>query len=216
MNQTTDMSDKTRMQIIHLLKQHGKLSATALGKLLDRTPMAIRLQLHALHGDGFVANTTSPAGRGRPTILWSLTPAADEFFPDEHKRLAVDLIGYIKDQFGDDGLRRVIDRFSRDQLIAYSRRIDRKASLDERVQALAQLRTEEGYMADVTIDGDSLLLAENHCPVCDVARSCTRLCSNEIDVFRSALGPDAEVIREDHIISGARRCLYRIRERSTR
>lgn len=216
MSQTTDVSEKTRMQIIQLLKRLGSLSAIKLGQLLDRTPMAIRLQLHALREDRFVADRSSPSGRGRPTILWSLTPAADEFFPDEHKRLAVDLIGYVRDQFGDDELNRLIDRFSQDQLATYLRRIDREEPLSARVEALAQLRTEEGYMADVTIDGDSLLLAENHCPICDVARSCTRLCSNEIDVFRNALGSDADVTREDHIISGARRCLYRIRERSAR
>ena len=66
-------------------------------------------------------------------------------------------------------------------------------------------------MAAAAEDGDDFLLIENHCPICSAAKACTRLCKNELQVFQNALGPDTKVTREDHILSGARRCVYRIK-----
>ena len=54
-------------------------------------------------------------------------------------------------------------------------------------------------------EGDYLLL-ENHCPVCSAARACQGLCASELELFQRVLGPGVTVVREDHILAGARRC----------
>ena len=53
-------------------------------------------------------------------------------------------------------------------------------------------------------------LIENHCPVCSAARACTGLCANELQVFQDVLGDEVRVAREEHILQGARRCVYRV------
>ena len=58
----------------------------------------------------------------------------------------------------------------------------------------------------------SLLLLENHCPICAAATACQGFCRAELEVFRAVLGPDALVTRQEHIVSGGRRCSYAIRE----
>ena len=66
-------------------------------------------------------------------------------------------------------------------------------------------------MAGWTEEADgSLVLVENHCPICAAATACQGFCRAELDVFRSVLG-DADVTRNEHIVSGARRCSYTIR-----
>ncbi|MDQ3753204.1 MAG: MarR family transcriptional regulator, partial [Acidobacteriota bacterium] len=71
--------------------------------------------------------------------------------------------------------------------------------------------TEEGYMAEVkSEDGGSYLLVENHCPICAAANACQGFCATELDLFRSVLGPGVEVERVEHIVSGDRRCAYRV------
>ncbi|WP_207791881.1 helix-turn-helix domain-containing protein [Siccirubricoccus phaeus] len=57
----------------------------------------------------------------------------------------------------------------------------------------------------------SLLLFENHCPICAAAEFCQGFCRAELEVFRMVLGPAAAVERTEHIVSGARRCTYVIR-----
>ena len=44
-------------------------------------------------------------------------------------------------------------------------------------------------------------------------RAWQRFCRAELDVFREALGPGAEIERTEHILAGARRCAYRVTPR---
>ena len=84
-------------------------------------------------------------------------------------------------------------------------------SIAKRAQALAEIRREQGYMAECTRMPDgSILLAENHCPICAAASICQGLCREELSLFRAVLGDKARVERTDHILAGARRCAYRI------
>ena len=41
-------------------------------------------------------------------------------------------------------------------------------------------------------------------------RFCPKLCAGELSLFRSVLGSDVSVDRVEHILSGDRRCAYRI------
>jgi predicted ArsR family transcriptional regulator len=80
-----------------------------------------------------------------------------------------------------------------------------------KLQQLARIRTEEGYMAEVKADGrGSFLFVENHCPICAAATACQGFCATELDLFRTVLGPAVSVSRAEHIVSGDRRCAYRI------
>jgi predicted ArsR family transcriptional regulator len=84
-------------------------------------------------------------------------------------------------------------------------------TLPRRVQALAAMRTAEGYMAEVQAQADgSFLLIEKHCPICAAAVACTGLCGKELEVFREVLGQDSTVERTEHMVVGARRCAYRV------
>ena len=80
------------------------------------------------------------------------------------------------------------------------------------MDALARLRTVEGYMADARPleDDDGYLLVEHHCPICDAAATCQGLCRGELELFRAALGDDVEVERTQHLMAGDQRCSYRV------
>jgi predicted ArsR family transcriptional regulator len=96
------------------------------------------------------------------------------------------------------------------QKSAYCSRVDASAPLGTRLQQLAAIRSEEGYMAEVTADGSGFLFIENHCPICAAATACQGFCATETELFRAALGPGVSVERTEHVISGDRRCVYRI------
>jgi predicted ArsR family transcriptional regulator len=107
-------------------------------------------------------------------------------------------------------MQKVLDARGAAQRAAYSRRIATSAPLAEKLRELARMRTEEGYMAEVRRDGGSFLFIENHCPICAAANVCQGFCSTEMDLFRSVLGPEVSVERSEHIVSGDRRCVYRV------
>jgi predicted ArsR family transcriptional regulator len=202
---------KTRRAIVKLLKTEGAMVAAQLAERLNLTAMAVRQHLYDLQREKLVTAQERPVPLGRPAKYWQLTQDADRLFPDAYAELSVDLIDALSDTFGDAGLQRVIESRSAKQRADYLNRIPCSASLKEKLRALARIRTEEGYMAELKPEArGSFLLIENHCPICAAATVCKGFCSTELDLFRSVLGPDVAVERVEHIVSGGRRCAYRI------
>jgi len=199
---------RSRRAIIDSLKQDGPQDAASLARRLGVSAMAVRQHLYDLSGEGLVTHETEARPLGRPAKLWALTPAADRFFPDGHAEFSVGLINSMKQAFGAEGLDKLLRLRAREQIATYKARIDRQPSLPKKLKALAEIRTEEGYMAEVEKANGGYLLVENHCPVCSAAAACTSLCNMELEVFQKSLGREHEVRRIDHILAGARRCAY--------
>lgn len=202
---------KTRRCIVQLLKSEGEMDCAQLAARLEVTPMAVRQHLNALLEQKLIAAEERPAPIGRPAKYWRLTREADRLFPDAYAELSVSLIDAMRDAYGADGLQRVLEsRYDRQQA-SYAKRIGRSLPLKKKVQALACLRTEEGYMAEVSPEENGgYLLIENHCPICAAATVCKGFCEMELQLFRSVLGPNVSIERTEHIVSGNRRCAYRI------
>ncbi|MEQ9608038.1 MAG: metalloregulator ArsR/SmtB family transcription factor [Kiloniellaceae bacterium] len=204
---------RSRRAIIDRLKQDGPQDAASLARRLGISAMAVRQHLYELEGEGLVTHEAEarPPGNktvGRPAKLWALTPAADRFFPDGHAEFTVGLINSMKQAFGPDGLDKLLKLRAKDQVAGYRARLDKQPSLSKKLQVLAEIRTEEGYMAEVQKASGGYLLIENHCPVCSAAAACTNLCNLELEVFQKALGRAFDVKRIDHILAGARCCAY--------
>jgi predicted ArsR family transcriptional regulator len=202
---------KTRATIVRLLKTEGPMDSGQLAERLGLTAMAVRQHLYALQREKFVTAEERPGAVGRPAKVWNLTQAADRFFPAAYAELSVALIDALGDAFGPSGVQRVLDSRRARQQASYLERIAPHAPLEEKLQQLARVRTEEGYMAEVKRDGKTgFLFIENHCPICAAAAFCKGFCETELDLFRTVLGPDVGVERVEHIVSGDRRCGYRI------
>ena len=195
------------------LKMHGAMSAAALGNMLGTTGEAARQQLARLAEERLVVATSQASGVGRPTQRWTLTPAAQARFPDTHAGLTVQLLDIIRSSLGQDALDTMISTREDITRNAYETALADSLSLRDKVATLVQLRSAEGYMADWREEADgTIVLVENHCPICAAATACQGFCRAELDVFRAVLGPSAEVTRTEHIVSGGRRCTYSIRE----
>jgi len=210
---TDGVSPGTRREILKSLKLQGERSAAALGEEMSVTPMAVRLHLYELEAEGLVSTRSAPEGRGRPVKYWSLTPEAAKIFPDAHQGLAVEMIKSVEELFGAVGLNKIIKKHGDIQRINYGNKLASAKTMAERVKRLAKARSDEGYMAEAKRDGRDWLLIENHCPICSAATACTGLCKNELKVFADVLGKDIDIAREEHILSGARRCVYRVKAR---
>lgn len=207
---TAPKTAKTRQAILNRLKEIGARTAPALAKDLGLTSMAVRLHLYGLAEEKLIDFTEKSQGRGRPAKFWKLTSAAQKIFPDAHQGLAVDLIHSVRQAFGQKGLDAVVTAHSEKQLAHYQQQLSGIDSLPKRLQGLAKIRSAEGYMAGTRPDGKDWLFYENHCPICAAAKACTKLCANELWVFEQVLGSGLNITREEHILGGARRCLYRI------
>ena len=202
---------RTRRAIVKLLKTEGAIDAAQVAARLGLTAMAVRQHLYQLQREKLVTAEERPVPLGRPAKYWQLTREADRLFPDAYAEVSVALIEAVGDAFGEAGLKQVLESRLAKQRANYSKRIPPSLSLKEKVQGLARIRSEEGYMARVKPTGrDAFFLVENHCPICAAASACQGFCVTELDLFRAVLGPGVIVERAEHIVSGDRRCAYRI------
>jgi predicted ArsR family transcriptional regulator len=213
-----------KRRLIEHLKHVRSATTPALADAFALTDTAVRQHLEGLESLGFVERHPGPSGgRGRPPTQWSLTDAADAFFPDRHRDFTVELLEALHSAFGDAGTEAVLAARAERQLIDYRAVFDASssgapASLASTVERLAHLRSDEGYDAEVRpgANGDEWVLVEHHCPVSDAARACPALCASELDLFRNALGDTVEVERTEHLLQGSRCCTYVMRVRAAR
>ena len=204
-------SAKSRRRILEFLKFQGAVDAQAIADEIGISAMAVRQHLYSLQDENLITFREEPRSVGRPAKLWHLTEEANQFFPDAHAALAQELIGSLSKTFGAAGLEKLIDQRTEAQVASYQSRMPKRASVRTKLKKLAEIRSEEGYMAEILEgeDGETLLV-ENHCPICSAASVCSGLCSSELEVFQRVLGKDVQIERDEHILSGARRCAYRI------
>lgn len=201
----------TSEHTLFLLKMRGPQTAQQLAALLDVTSMGARRQLEAAHGKGLVAFEDVADKVGRPSRRWSLTDAGHARFPDRHADLTLELITQVRQLFGDEGMDKLIAAREAGSEAAYRALIDDGAQLSERVASLAMARDGEGYMAGAEPQPDgSVLLVENHCPICAAATACQKFCRSELAIFQRVLGDDCMVERSEYLLEGGRRCVYRI------
>ena len=202
----------SRSAVLSLLQREGPISTDSLAAKLELTGMAVRLHLGALQMGGLAAFETEARPRGRPVQMWRATAKAAARFADSHSALAVDLIAQMKNAFGDDGINRILKLRTAEQEKTYRTKTNVARSLKGKLEQLAKIRSAEGYMAEIRRDettGDWLFV-ENHCPICSAAKACMGFCRSELELFHKVLGDEVRVRREEHILTGARRCAYRI------
>lgn len=200
-------------RILILLKTEGPQLAAAVGDALSISGEAARQQLAKMAEEGLVEPVTvASRGRGRPRQLWHLTAEGNSHFPDGHAELTATLLTTVVAQLGPAALDTVIAARENETLQRYRAELSDRSVLAARVEGLAAIRSREGYMADSWQEDDgSLMLVENHCPICAAATVCAGFCRSELETFRSVLSANVE--RSEHILLGARRCAYRITPR---
>lgn len=204
----------TTDRVLLALKSRGPQTAQDIAKTFAMSVMGAHKVLGALSCAGLVEHQDVAEGRGRPRRVFSLTEAGHGRFPNRHAELNREMIELIRATFGQEGLDRLIGEREARQRARYAEISE--ATLSEKVTALAEARAAEGYMArSETCEDGSCRLIEDHCPICAAASACQGFCRSELEIFRAVLGPEADVTREEHLMSAGRRCTYRIRPNKT-
>jgi predicted ArsR family transcriptional regulator len=207
-----DPSDR----LLFLLKTRGPQTAADLGTRLQITSEAVRQQLLRLSAEGMVDTKSEVRGVGRPVQVYHLAPAAQRRFPDTHAELTAQLIGEIREVLGEDAMEKLIEVREIGTSKRYDALLSGEQGLPRKIARLAEIRNQEGYMANWEREKDgSYLLVENHCPICAAASACTGFCRSEKAIFEHVLGKNVRVERVEHLLAGARRCAYRISSRQS-
>jgi DeoR family suf operon transcriptional repressor len=205
----------TRRQILEALKKRGELAADELATALKLTTSGVRQHLVALTSDGLVAHRQVREGPGRPRHCYHLTSAADALFPRAYSDLTNELLGYASDD-DPELVERLFERRRKRRVQDARDRLKGK-DFEEKVEELAEILDEDGYLADFQPmpDGEGFFITEHNCAILGVARRYGQACSSEIGFLREAL-PEATIERIQHMIAGAHSCAYEVKEKKKR
>lgn len=203
----------TRRQILQFLRTEGNLTAQQLAEKLEITSMGVRRHLTTLERDGLVQMQTQRQPTGRPTFQYRLTEAGFDTFPKSYDLLATQVLDVVRATEGDARVAEIFAGRMGQLYDQYSSRMAGK-NLAERVQELANIQEEAGYMARWEKVPDGFLLREQNCAIYRVACRFQDACQFEIELFRRLL--EADLQRVEHQVKGDLACTYFIPESSFR
>lgn len=180
-----------------------------LARDLAMSGMGVRRHLSTLSAEGLVEQSAcTRGGPGRPPAGWRLSASGMEMFPRRYDALALDLLEDLSPEEVAGALGRRTDK----QVAQYDAALAGCSTLEERVAAVARLRDQAGYLAEWSrLEGDEFILTENNCAVHRVAEHHPAVCAMELSLLRRVLGPDVEVVRQSHAMTGDAVCTYCIR-----
>src|ERR1044071_5242821 len=89
--------------ILRFLKFRGAQTTSAIARHLKITLPGARKHLSALLAAKLVRFADEAGSVGRPKRSWQLTPLAEKRFPDSHAVLTMDMIGAVRQAFGEAG-----------------------------------------------------------------------------------------------------------------
>jgi DeoR family suf operon transcriptional repressor len=190
------------------LKRSQALTAKQLADRLGVSLNAARHHLKELEAEGLIRYERSHRGVGAPAFSYRLSSAGEALFPRRYQETLTSLLDQIVEREGREAAVSLLEA----HIGAIATRL--KAELaalspQERLAAIARIRTEQGYMAEATAAGDDAVLTEHNCAIQAVAERFPEICAAEARFLAEALG--AQVNRRDHILSGCAACEYHVR-----
>jgi predicted ArsR family transcriptional regulator len=207
---TATASSLRRAILIHL-RRFGPSSPDGVAVAVEASRTGVLQQLHALEAAGLVSHAAEKHGVGRPRHVYDVTAEAQGLFPTDYGGFASGLLKAIEAVGGDDLVEQVFNARRRQIGDRIRRRMAERlpddAPLADRVEVLATLQDEAGYLTETFVaDDGALRLREHNCAIDKIARRTQAPCEAELALFKELLGP--EVSRESHIASGDRCCSY--------
>lgn len=197
--------------LLLLLKQRPDLSLTEIAAARKISKVAALHHLAALEDQGLVERSYARESVGRPAVHFRLSGRSADLFPQAYTQMSLTAFDYIERRLGRDAVVGMLQERShefadhhRDRLAA--------PELRARVEELARIRSEGGYMAEVGgKHGSGIEMREHNCPVLAIAGRFPEACEVERRMFESML--KAKVTTSHRVVAGDPVCRFLIRPR---
>ena len=203
-----------RSAVLVQLKRASQLTARELAERLGVSLNAARHHLKELEADGLVAYEREHRNVGAPAFAYRLTPAGEALFPRRYEETLTSLLEQMVERNGREAAVTLLEA----HFAELARRLKPElaaATPAERLEAMARVLSEEGYMAEAGVGapaaaapGDGTLI-EHNCAIPAVAERFPEICAAEARFLADVLG--ASVDRREHILSGCSACEYHVR-----
>lgn len=197
-----------RGAVLVQLKRCQPLTAKELASRLGVSLNGVRHHLKELEAEGLVRYERAHRGVGAPAFSYRLSSAGEALFPRRYRETLTGLLERIVQRQGREAAVALLEAHLA-ELSARVREDLEGLTPRERLDAVARLRTEQGYMAEASAAESGAVLTEHNCAIQAVAEQFPEICEAEARFLAETLG--AEVERREHILGGCAACEYHVR-----
>lgn len=198
-----------KRELLRLLKERPGISLADIARALEVSKVAALRHLARLESDGLVGRSYLRAGVGRPRAHFELTEASRGLFPQAYSKLSVCALHFIEERLGRAAVVELLQQRAHEVADENRARVD-APTLVQRVEALARVREEGGYMAAVAgRRRSSVELREHNCPILAVASAFPEACEVERRMFEGLLR--ARVTTSHRVVAGDPVCRFLVR-----
>jgi DeoR family suf operon transcriptional repressor len=196
-----------RGEILLQLKKAQPITAKELADSFGVSANAVRRHLKELEAEGLVVYGREQRGTGAPTYMYRLSENGEGLFPTQYGEALSDILSLVAQSNGRDAVREMFAERFRGQ--AEKIRTDlADATLEEKLAALVELLSQQGFMAAWSTESGELKLAQHNCAVRTAAERFPEICAAEADFLREVL--QSEIQRDSYIPEGCNACEYSI------
>ncbi|MGI0481633.1 iron-sulfur cluster biosynthesis transcriptional regulator SufR [Geminocystis sp. CENA526] len=212
---STSLQQSSKEMILQYLLKQNKASAQDIAQAMNISPQATRRHLKELEEQDLLDRDSIQLKTGRPQYLYYLSKKGRDRFPQNYGEFAVSFLDTLTETVGETQVSKVLEKQWQRKAENYRQYLTGK-TLAERVHQLAEIRQQEGYMAELfCVDKDAdnnvqkFFLTENNCAISEVAESYPQVCGHELEMFAN-LFPECHIERTNWINNGEHRCGYLI------
>lgn len=196
-----------RGQVLLEIKKSQPITAKELGLRFGVSANAIRRHLKELESEGLVRFGREHQAMGAPAFAYRLTDQGAALFPNGYQDALTSLLAQLAEKGGRESVVAMFEeRYGR--LAVRLKKELATVGHERRLEVVARVLTEAGYMAEWREADGSFHLAEHNCAMRAVVDQWPEICAVEERFLRDVLG--AEVNRSAHIVAGCNSCEYSI------
>ena len=208
-----DGFSEPKKKLLYYLKVMQQAGLEELAKAMKISRMAVHKHLALLQERGLVMSVETTGHVGRPRMIYKLTSQSKTIFPKSYSAIATHALDFIERNMGKAAVEKVLRERQSELFEQYYKRL-RNLEFDKRVKELANIRDEEGYMAESRREPKNYgrhVLLEYNCPILHIAEKHWEACSTETELFENLLGADIETTHR--AAKGDLICKFVIKER---
>ena len=196
----------SRRAILTLLKRLGSATIPVLAAKVRLNVETVREHMKILASQGLVVRKGArSSGPGRPEVVYALAPAAERLFPRREGELLRGLASYLRESGHEEVLRTFFDDLIKERRAEALARVEHLEG-PERLEEVANILSEQGFMAIVEEHGSRPRLRLCHCPFRDLVEETKIPCRAEIGFVRELVGDG--LTRVSYIPTGDASCSY--------
>ncbi len=198
----------SKRTLLDLIKRQGSVSLDEAAEATGLARTTLREHLLKLEGEGLIGRVAERRGRGRPSLRFHLTEHGNLLFPARDGALLHELLDFLKREDRWNLIETFFTGFWEKRLREAEHRLDALGpeDLGGRMELLEAILREQGFMPEVQLGGEQIVIRECNCPFPDAVRQTRLPCRLEARFFEQLLQRAAQ--RVSYIPDGQPACTY--------